>query len=1073
MIVNRKYFKISRYLVMTAFLTMLFSLNSPAVNSEPFVLNSKMNNIHLDQYLQYYEDPSGKMKFDDIKNLSPYAFKQATNKITNTGYTNSTYWYKIIVKNGTSEPLSWMFESKYPLLDYITLYIPAEFGFIEIESGDRLPFNTMPMNHYNFTSKITSPPGESILYLKVKSEGSLLIKLRGWDYESFLHNVLTETSLLWLFYGIIIALFFYNFFIYAVSKDRAYLFLALFILSTMLFTFIHNGMARKYLWNDLPWWANYSHPLSLFITSIFLIKFSQTFLNTKVNLRFTHKCLNYFVIFIIPIMIISMFTPYNISTRLSVMIIIFTPLIIIVFTMIPMFWINKRLAVFFLCSWTIFLVGVLLISVRSLGLIPDSFIAEWSHQVGMAFADIFLSIGVADKLGVLKKENEKALSSLKESEERYRLFFETAHDAILYCINDIPVFANRNMLKMAGYTTDEFYKKTVYDFFEPETESSINVNRQIEQILTGEIPNTQFEALLVGKYNIKVNVLVSISYLAASGSRGIFMIITDISSLKNASNTIHKQYEKIQNQFYSLESLNNELVAAQSKLISANIEIEKEKEFLSATLLSIGDGVITYDTEGKIFLMNKVAEDMTGVSSNEAMGKHLREVLRLTDDSSKDLFFDTLGKVSEKYRFNNIGVPFRMIDKEGNERIIEINSSIINLDNKPLGIVLALRDITIKSKIDTELIKMSKLESIGILAGGIAHDFNNLLTGISGNISLMKNQGTFSDEISETFQNVEKAVNRASALTKQLLTFAKGGEPILSPSSIKDIINESAKFIIKNSDIKCELNISEDLKPAMIDPNQISQAINNLLINSIQAMGKTGKITIEASNVEELPQELPFKTGSYIIVKITDSGCGIPKKNLTKIFDPFYSTKSNGTGLGLTSTYSIIKKHRGYIEVTSEEDTGTTFTIYLKAAITQAEKVKTIETEPTPVGTGTILIMDDETYILEVLVKMLKYQGYIVDCAKNGEEAIALYTEKLQQKKPYNHVILDLTVYGGMGGKETIIALKKIDPEVKAIVSSGYSDNPVMANYKEYGFIGVLTKPYAIEDVTKALSKTD
>jgi len=1052
---------------------MLFTLNASVLNSEPLILNSKMDSIHLEQYLYYFEDSTGNMKFNDIRNLDHGQFKKVPFDKINIGYTDLTLWYRITVKNVQSEPLTWIFESKYPLLDYITLYIPADSGYIEMASGERLPFKTIPMGHYNFIAKIITDPGESTFYIRIKSEGSLVVMLRAWDYESFLKNVVTEISLLWLFYGITLALFFYNLFIFIVSKDKAYLYLALFILSTTTFTFIHNGLARKYLWPDIEWWVNYSHPFSIFLSVLFDIKFSQTFLNTKKNLRLTHNILNGIAVIIIPLIIISMFTKYSISTRLSVITVIVACLVLICFTMIPMFWINRRLALYYSSSWVFFLIGILLLSFRSFGLIPTSFLSEWGYLIGMASSNIFLSIGVADKLDVLKKENEKYLSSLKESEERYRFFFETAHDSIMYCINDMPVFANRNMLKMTGYNTDDFYKKSVYDFFASEPESSIDVIAQIEQISSGQIPNTQFDALLVCRNDIKINVLVSISYLAAGANRGIFMIISDISSLKNASNTIHKQYEKIQNQFNSLELLNNELVAAQSKLIAANTEVEKEKEFLSATLLSIGDGVITYDTEGRIFLMNKVAEDMTGVSSNDAIGSHVRDVLHLTDDSSKDLFFDTLGRVTEKYRFNNIGVPFKMIDKDGNERIIEINSAIINLDNKPLGIVLALRDITIKSKIDTELIKMSKLESIGILAGGIAHDFNNLLTGISGNISMMKSQGKFSEDINETFQNVERAIDRATALTKQLLTFAKGGEPILVPASLNDIINESAKFIIKNSDIKCELKIQEDLKPVMIDPNQISQAINNLLINSIQAMTSGGKITIEACNVDKMPDEIPLKTGNYVMLKISDTGCGISKKNLSKIFDPFYSTKSNGTGLGLTSTYSIIKKHRGYIEVNSAENSGTTFTIYLKSALTPVQKVNSIQKTSKGNNSGHILIMDDESYILEILLKMLKHQGYEVDCAHNGEEAIKLYSEKLSQNHPYDHVILDLTVYGGMGGKETIVELKKIDPGVKAIVSSGYSDNPIMANFKEYGFTSVLTKPYAIEDVIKALTITD
>lgn len=252
-------------------------------------------------------------------------------------------------------------QSRYPLLDYITLYIPAEFGFIEIESGDMLPFKNMPIDYYNFASRITSPPGESSIYLKIKSEGSLIFKFRGWDYDSFLHNIYVDMSRLWLLYGIIIALFFYNSFIYIVSKDKAYLFLSLFIVSTMLLTLIFNGMARKYLWPDSTWWANYSHPFALYLTLIFLIKFTQAFLNTKVYIRFTHNVLNIIVAAIIPLIMISLFTPYNISTKLSVTAMIVTPFILIIFTMIPMFWVNRKMALYYLCSWLFFSLGIILI----------------------------------------------------------------------------------------------------------------------------------------------------------------------------------------------------------------------------------------------------------------------------------------------------------------------------------------------------------------------------------------------------------------------------------------------------------------------------------------------------------------------------------------------------------------------------------------------------------------------------------------------------------------------------------------------------------------------------------------
>jgi nitrogen-specific signal transduction histidine kinase/CheY-like chemotaxis protein len=403
-----------------------------------------------------------------------------------------------------------------------------------------------------------------------------------------------------------------------------------------------------------------------------------------------------------------------------------------------------------------------------------------------------------------------------------------------------------------------------------------------------------------------------------------------------------------------------------------------------------------------------------------------------------------------------------MTDIHGAERIIELNSSLIRLSGNPIGIIMILRDITVKHKIDNEINKMSKLESIGILAGGIAHDFNNLLTGISGNISIAKNTDNISEEIREIIEDIEKATERATALTKQLLTFASGGAPLITPSSIEELLRESVKLLIKDPLVQYSLIIDEYISPVLIDPNQISQAVNNLLINSLQAMPDGGKIVIEAKNAESVPVELnPDK--NYVYIRISDNGPGIDKKNQKKIFDPFYTTKTAGTGLGLTSTYSIIKKHKGHIQVISSHGEGASFEIYLPASENIPEKLQQINKKDSKnIKKGSILIMDDEEYILQVFVKMLKHLGFTVDCAKNGEEAIKLYKEKFNEGLKYSYVILDLTIPGGMGGKTAITEMKKIDPDINAIVSSGYSENPVMANYQKHGFKGILKKPYTL-----------
>jgi PAS domain S-box-containing protein len=996
-------------------------------------------------------------------------FSTFDEKSVNIGYSDSSFWFKINVVNRTSQTQSWLFESQYPIIDYLSIYNPSGYGYKVIHSGDRFPFINMPFEHFNFISQIISEPGLSTIFLRLKSEGSIIAKFRAWDNRSYGRSIFKTISTLWLFYGIMIALLFYSLIIFISTRDKVYIALASMIFSCLMFTFIHNGLAKKYLWPDMQWWGNFSHPFFIFMGIISMLWFTILFFNTKLNLKTSHRILKILLLIAVPLSFIILTLPYSISTRISV---IFTSIIsgfIIIFVLFPMFFIRRRLALYFLGSWFFFAMGDILLSLRSFGFINESFIAAWSFQISLTTGLFFLSVGVADKLNSLRRDNEMVLSTLKESEERYRLFFETAHDAIVYYIDVTPAYANKNMIKISGYSEEEFYTTKLFDLFPDNKIAETDLQRTINELSSGSINHARFEHILMNKNSERLSVLVSLSPVSAGIHKGILMIISDISSMKRAALKIQEQYSEIQAQLKKVETLNNELIFARNNLVDANSELEKEKEYLSATLSSIGDGVISYDTNGKIFLINRVAEELTGIKAADALGKNIREILKLSDETSKELLFETLGTVSDKYNFSNIGVPFKLYDSEKNERIVELNSSVIKLHENPIGIVLALRDITIKSRIDNELIKMSKLESIGILAGGIAHDFNNLLTGISANVSLLNNTCNIPLEVSDSLSDISKAVERATALTKQLLTFAKGGTPVMKAYPIDELVKESIKFIVKDIAIKTETSIEDNLPAALIDPNQISQPINNLLINAIQAMPEGGTLSIVVKKTFNLPPDIPLKTGSFILIKISDTGCGIPRKNLNKIFDPFFTTKSNGTGFGLTSTYSIIKKHRGYIRVDSSENKGTTFEIYIRTSGEKPDETEIDVKSIKSISGGSVLIMDDEEYILEVLVKMLKYHGFAVSTAKTGEEAVALYKENLESGSPFDYVILDLTVFNGMGGKETVAILRDIDPNVKAIVSSGYSDNPVLSNYKDYGFSGILSKPYVIEDVLKAI----
>jgi nitrogen-specific signal transduction histidine kinase/CheY-like chemotaxis protein len=392
-------------------------------------------------------------------------------------------------------------------------------------------------------------------------------------------------------------------------------------------------------------------------------------------------------------------------------------------------------------------------------------------------------------------------------------------------------------------------------------------------------------------------------------------------------------------------------------------------------------------------------------------------------------------------------------------------------DDRAVGILGVTRDITERKKMEQEILKFSKLESVGILAGGIAHDFNNFLMAILGNISVAKMYTEPGDKISERLTEAEKASLRARDLTKQLLIFSLGGAPIKKILSIAEVIKDSALFALRGSKARCEFSIPADLWPVEVDEGQIGQAINNLVINADQALPEGGIIEVRAENITiDANYGFPVKEGEYIKISIKDQGVGIPEEYLTKIFDPYFTTKQKGSGLGLATTYSIIKNHQGYITLESKTREGTTFYVYLPALPKEFLTEKD-EEEKIFAGSGKILVVDDEKMVRDVTGNMLKLIGYESESAGNGVEAVEVYKKARESQQSFDAIILDLTIPGTMGGRETIKKLMEIDPEVKAIVCSGYSNDPVMANFREYGFSGFLVKPYKVEELNEILQR--
>lgn len=506
------------------------------------------------------------------------------------------------------------------------------------------------------------------------------------------------------------------------------------------------------------------------------------------------------------------------------------------------------------------------------------------------------------------------------------------------------------------------------------------------------------------------------------------------------------------------------------KLAEANIAAEKE--LLSVTLRSIGDGVITTDTTGKILIINKVAEELTGWQQNEAQGKPLDHVFNIVNENTHEFCENPLKKVLLTGHIVELTNSTLLISKNGTEKVIANSGAPIkNSNGETIGVVLVFRDITEKQKMIDKLQRIDKLDSLGVLAGGIAHDFNNLLCVIFGFMEMARKVSSDNKAAAKYLDNALISFNRAKDLTKQLLTFSKGGEPRRKTGNLGLLIEGNSAFVLSGSNVSCEFDIAANLWLCDFDENQMGQVFDNIFINAFEAMPLGGQIHISACNVTVHDQELPsLKGGKFVKVSISDTGVGIPQEILKRIFDPFFTTKHKGNGLGLATCFSIIQKHDGYIDVESTPGKGSTFHIYLPA--TQNEPlINGTVSSVQHTGKGKILLMDDEDLIREIAGEMLRDMGYTIIEARDGEEALRLCKGAKKEGKQIYCAFFDLTIPGGMGGREAIVKLRRFAPELPVFASSGYSEDPVIARPADFGFTDSISKPFAFENLSDLLNK--
>ncbi len=499
-----------------------------------------------------------------------------------------------------------------------------------------------------------------------------------------------------------------------------------------------------------------------------------------------------------------------------------------------------------------------------------------------------------------------------------------------------------------------------------------------------------------------------------------------------------------------------------------------ERERLLVTLRSIGDGVITTDTAGRVTLLNCVAETLCGWPLSDALGQPLSRVFRIVEERTLEPREDPVSRVLRTNAVIELATHATLIARDGSRRLIaDSGAPIRDAAGCITGVVLVFRDVTEKQRIEDALLRARQLEAIGFLAGGIAHDFNNILTALFGNISLMRMHVPPDSPALALLEQADQAFYRARDLTQQLLTFAKGGAPVKRAGSLRALIEDTARFLLHGTKTVTSFTFADDLWSAEFDPGQMSQALSNILLNAIQAMPAGGTIVVGGSNVRLRPNEVPsLKEGPYVRLFIEDEGPGIPEADRERVFHPYFTTKESGTGLGLATAYSVVQRHGGHIGI-GESCRGARFEIYLPAADTHPAhpmRERRAREEPDG-GRGYVVIMDDEGPVRAVCVDILSHLGYESESVADGESLVSLYGMRFAEGRRPDAVIVDLTVPGGMDGREAARRILAIDRDARLLVSSGYCNDPVMSAYEDHGFVGMIAKPYDVGELAANLAR--
>ncbi len=631
---------------------------------------------------------------------------------------------------------------------------------------------------------------------------------------------------------------------------------------------------------------------------------------------------------------------------------------------------------------------------------------------------------------------KQAAEKLRESEDMFRSIFEQAIDGIMIAdpVRKRNIEANSAICNMLGYTRDEILSRRLEDLH-PQEELP-RILDLFERQVRGEISLAP-DITMLRKDGSVVYVDVNATRVTLGGKQCIMGIFRDITERKLAE-------EALQESERSLKTLMSNLPGMAYRCCNDR------------------NWTMEYVSEGAAALTGYQPADLTGnakIAYNDL----------IHHDDQKPVWETVQKTIGSRDKFR---LSYRIRRADGQERWVwEQGQGVFSLAGDLLALEGFIIDVSERRLLEEERLKTQKLEAIGTLAGGIAHDFNNLLQGVFGYISLAKLSADQKEKSVAALEQAEKALHLSVNLTSQLLTFSKGGKPVKQRIDLRPMIENAARFALSGSRSDYLLDISDDLWAADADSGQLGQVIQNIVLNADQAMPEGGHVEITAINVQAPNNDLPqgLHNGRYVKISIKDNGIGISEQYLAKIFDPYFTTKEKGSGLGLATSYSIVRNHGGFIDVQSLPGKGSTFVVYIPAAALVATK-PIVAAVIRPALKGRILVMDDDEVVRMVAGELIRALGHDVDFAEHGDAAISKYRTARESGDPFDVIILDLTIRGGMGGMETIQKLREIDPEVKAVVSSGYSDNAATAEYQMNGFRSFLKKPYNIEELRDTLN---